>query len=487
MAAIGIIGRDGRMGQAIAAAIEGGAHTLVGGVDKGEDVAGLADRSDVLIDFSAPGALHTNLHAAVGAGVPILIGTTGLEAQHHTAIDNAARAVPVLQTGNTSLGVTLLAHLVREAAQRLGPDWDIEILEMHHRRKVDAPSGTAILLGEAAAEGRGIAFADNTERGRDGQTGARAQGAIGFASPDNRMQLINEEQNTPIAILDLVENGLESLLKFAAVLRAGDHRAEVHRDQRFVFERFRDVAAVDAPGQSLGDGGLADARLADEHRVVLGAARQDLHDPFGLPGPADHRIQPLLAGGLREVAAELVQDEGPRSGVTAAATRGRTGLLLGARGTLARPCIAGEQLDDLLADPGEVGAQLHQDLGCDALALPDEAQEDVLRAYVVVAQLQRLAQRELQDLLGPWGERNVPAGGTGTVADELLDLAACGLQRDAEGLQALGGHALTLVDQPEQDVLRADVVVVEQPRLFLGEYHDPPGPVGEPLEQRAAS
>jgi len=182
MAAIGIIGRDGRMGQAIAAAIEGGEHTLAGAVDKGEDVAGLADRSEVLIDFSAPQALEGNLHAAVGAGVPLLIGTTGLEARHHLAIDNAARAVPVLQTGNTSLGVTLLAHLVREAAQRLGPDWDIEILEMHHRRKVDAPSGTAILLGEAAAEGRGIAFADNTERGRDGQTGARAQGAIGFAS-----------------------------------------------------------------------------------------------------------------------------------------------------------------------------------------------------------------------------------------------------------------------------------------------------------------
>ncbi len=182
MAAIGIIGRDGRMGQAIAAAIEGGAHTLVGGVDKGEDVAGLADRSDVLIDFSAPGALHTNLHAAVGAGVPILIGTTGLEAQHHTAIDNAARAVPVLQTGNTSLGVTMLAKLVREAAGKLDAGWDIEIVEMHHRRKVDAPSGTALLLGEAAAQGRGIDLAENSERGRDGHTGERGDGAIGFAS-----------------------------------------------------------------------------------------------------------------------------------------------------------------------------------------------------------------------------------------------------------------------------------------------------------------
>jgi 4-hydroxy-tetrahydrodipicolinate reductase len=97
-------------------------------------------------------------------------------------IDTAARAVPVLQTGNTSLGVTLLAHLVREAASRLGDEWDIEIVEMHHRMKVDAPSGTAKLLGEAAARGRGIDLASHIGSGRDGLTGARAKGAIGFAA-----------------------------------------------------------------------------------------------------------------------------------------------------------------------------------------------------------------------------------------------------------------------------------------------------------------
>ena len=182
MARIGIIGSEGAMGAALISVVERSDHELSGGIDRGGDPAGLADRSDVLVDFSAPQALEANLHAAIGAGIPLVIGTTGLEARHHQAIDNAARAVPVLQTGNTSLGVTLLAHLVREAAERLGPDWDIEILEMHHRRKVDAPSGTALLLGEAAAEGRGITLAENSERGRDGQTGARAEGAIGFAS-----------------------------------------------------------------------------------------------------------------------------------------------------------------------------------------------------------------------------------------------------------------------------------------------------------------
>ena len=182
MARIGIIGSKGRMGQALMQAVADAGHTLAGGIDRGDDPQALAGRSDVLVDFSAPAALSANLAASVAAGVPIVIGTTGLEPEHHAAIDAAARQIAVLQTGNTSLGVTLLAHLVREAAARLGPDWDIEIVEMHHRMKVDAPSGTALLLGEAAAEGRGIALADHSERGRDGQTGARDIGAIGFAS-----------------------------------------------------------------------------------------------------------------------------------------------------------------------------------------------------------------------------------------------------------------------------------------------------------------
>jgi 4-hydroxy-tetrahydrodipicolinate reductase len=182
MARIGIIGSEGRMGQALVAAIAAAGEELSGGVDKGGDVSALARASDVLVDFSAPVALEANLDAAVAAGVPILVGTTGLEERHHWLCDSAAGQVAVLQTGNTSLGVTLLAHLVREAASRLGEDWDIEIAETHHRMKVDAPSGTALLLGEAAAKGRVIELAAHAERGRDGITGARGDGAIGFAS-----------------------------------------------------------------------------------------------------------------------------------------------------------------------------------------------------------------------------------------------------------------------------------------------------------------
>ena len=182
MARIGIIGSAGRMGQALQTAIEAAGHDYAGGIDQGGDPHALASLSDVLVDFSAPAALEANLAAAMAAGVPIVVGTTGLEERHHWLIDAAARSIAVLQTGNTSLGVTLLAHLVREAAQRLGPEWDIEIVETHHRMKRDAPSGTALLLGEAAARGRGVPLDDVAQRGRDGITGAREIGAIGFAS-----------------------------------------------------------------------------------------------------------------------------------------------------------------------------------------------------------------------------------------------------------------------------------------------------------------
>lgn len=211
MARIGIIGSEGRMGHALAAAIEAAGHTNAGGIDRGGDVAALCTASDVLVDFSSPAALEANLAAAIGAGIPIVIGTTGLAETHHAAIERAASQIAVLQTGNTSLGVTLLAHLVRQAAQALGEDWDIEIVETHHRHKVDAPSGTALLLGEAAAEGRGVALAPNSERGRDGHTGARKPGAIGFASlrggsvaGDHSVQFLAD--NERISLSHLAEN-----------------------------------------------------------------------------------------------------------------------------------------------------------------------------------------------------------------------------------------------------------------------------------------
>ncbi|MGE0178945.1 MAG: 4-hydroxy-tetrahydrodipicolinate reductase [Sphingomonas sp.] len=180
---IGIIGAAGRMGRAVAEAIEKQGEATIGGTaDEGDDPAHAARASDVLIDFSTPAALAANLDAARTAGIGIVIGTTGLGPEQDEAVAHAAGAIPVLRAANMSLGVNLLAYLVREAAARLGPGWDIEIVEMHHRHKVDAPSGTALLLGRAAADGRGIDLDTSSERGRDGVAGMRGEGAIGFAS-----------------------------------------------------------------------------------------------------------------------------------------------------------------------------------------------------------------------------------------------------------------------------------------------------------------
>jgi 4-hydroxy-tetrahydrodipicolinate reductase len=182
MTALGIYGSAGRMGRAIAQVAAAEGVTVAGGVDAGGDPLPLARAASALVDFSTPGALDAHLAAAVEAETSIVIGTTGLTPRHHAAIDAAAERIAVLQTGNTSLGVTVLALLVREAASRLGAEWDIEILEMHHRHKVDAPSGTALLLGEAAAAGRDTTLAEVRVDGRAGLVGARTEGTIGFCS-----------------------------------------------------------------------------------------------------------------------------------------------------------------------------------------------------------------------------------------------------------------------------------------------------------------
>jgi len=166
---ISLFAPNGRMGKAIAAAAA---------EDPGFTID--EDHGDVLVDFSAPAALQASLDRAVSAGVPILIGTTGLDDLAEQRIAAAANEVAVLRAANCSLGVALLAELVERAARVLGSEWDIEVAEIHHRMKADAPSGTALMLGEAAARGRGTQL--EAERGRDGTGLKREAGAIGFAS-----------------------------------------------------------------------------------------------------------------------------------------------------------------------------------------------------------------------------------------------------------------------------------------------------------------
>jgi 4-hydroxy-tetrahydrodipicolinate reductase len=200
-----VTGASGRMGQMLArlvlesdnlrlvGAIERAGHEWIGR-DIGEAMGGTAcgitvsddpldafAKAQGVLDFTAPEASVAFAGIAAQARAVHVIGTTGFEPEHLKALSAAARHAVIVQAGNMSLGVNLLTRLTRMVAAALDEDYDIEIVEAHHNRKVDAPSGTALMLGEAAAEGRGVALDEVSDRGRDGMTGARRRGDIGFA------------------------------------------------------------------------------------------------------------------------------------------------------------------------------------------------------------------------------------------------------------------------------------------------------------------
>jgi 4-hydroxy-tetrahydrodipicolinate reductase len=192
----------GRMGEAISAAAAGDAGVIID-----------HDHGDVLIDFSSPAGLRASLDRAITAGIPILVGTTGLDDGHEALIADAARIVPVLKAPNTSVGVALLTELVERAARALGPDaWDAEIVEAHHAKKADAPSGTALHLGAAIERGRGEDAKE--ELGRCGTGLKRETGSVGYSAvrggtvagdhdvlflgPDERLILSHRAENRSI-------------------------------------------------------------------------------------------------------------------------------------------------------------------------------------------------------------------------------------------------------------------------------------------------
>ena len=204
---IGIVGGAGRMGQMLVQQVHGtdgcivaGATEMPGSPAVGKDVGALAGVGDLgvavlddpaemiaavdaVIDFTAPAATAEHARLAAQAETALIAGTTGLDADQEASVTLAARHVPVVRAPNMSIGVTLLLALTEQVAGILGPEsYDIEIVEMHHRHKVDAPSGTALLLGEAAAQGRKIDLSAHSVRSRDGHTGARKEGDIGFAT-----------------------------------------------------------------------------------------------------------------------------------------------------------------------------------------------------------------------------------------------------------------------------------------------------------------
>jgi 4-hydroxy-tetrahydrodipicolinate reductase len=203
---IGIVGCGGRMGRMLietvlateGAALSGGTEPagspllgqdlglLVGpdavGVAVTNDARALFEACDVVIDFTVPDATAAHAALAFDTGTALVIGTTGLSSEQQSAVQGASEKVAIVQAGNMSLGVNLLVGLAEQAAQVLGPDYDIEVVEMHHKHKIDAPSGTALMLGKAAAEGRGLDHDAAAVMSREGHTGARPEGAIGYAT-----------------------------------------------------------------------------------------------------------------------------------------------------------------------------------------------------------------------------------------------------------------------------------------------------------------
>ena len=202
---IAVIGCAGRMGRTnlravldagleLVAGVESPGHdalgrdlgTLAGGEPIGRavtaDAAAAIRAADAAIEFSGPAATVAHAEVAAAAGCAHVIGTTGLGAEDEAALAAAAERTPIVYAPNMSRGVTLLMELVETVARALDDEFDVEVFELHHNRKVDAPSGTALGLGRAAARGRGVALDDVAERGRDGVTGARAPGRIGFAA-----------------------------------------------------------------------------------------------------------------------------------------------------------------------------------------------------------------------------------------------------------------------------------------------------------------
>jgi 4-hydroxy-tetrahydrodipicolinate reductase len=169
-----------------AAEIGADTGTLAGlspsGIKVTSDASPLVGQADAIIDFTSPDSSIALAGLAAGAGIVHVIGTTGMSKEDDAKLEAAARQATIVKSGNMSLGVNLLAALVKRAAASLGPEFDIEILEIHHNRKVDAPSGTGLLLGKAAADGRKIDLEKHSVRSRDGHTGARRVGDIGFAT-----------------------------------------------------------------------------------------------------------------------------------------------------------------------------------------------------------------------------------------------------------------------------------------------------------------
>ena len=292
------------------------------------------------------------------------------------------------------------------------------------------------------------------------------------AGADQRVQLV-DEQDGVLGAAHLVHDGLDALLELAAVLGAGHHHGQVEHDDAAVAQQVGHVAFDDLLGEALDDGGLADAGFAEEHGVVLGAAAEDLDDAVDFVGPADDRVELALAGEFREVAPKLSRAGvlllpllACRSPRTAAAFFGRH--------------IVPQKIQDFLTHVFQLETEVHQDLGGHALLFPEQPQEQVFGADVVVVEVPGLFDGVFDDFLGPrrLGQlahrHHVRAG-----LHDLFDLQTNLAEVDVEVFEDIGGDAGAFFDQAQENVLRADVLVVEALGLLVGQLHHFAGAIRE--------
>jgi len=291
---------------------------------------------------------------------------------------------------------------------------------------------------------------------------ARIDRAFGGTRSDERMQFVDEQNDLARSATDLVHDALHAFFEFAAVFRTGDQTREVERDDAFVTQRLGNVTLDDALREPFGDRRLTDARLTDERRVVLGAARENLNDALDLAASADDRVELRITGELRQVAAIRIE-------------RRRLALALRCR----RLPFGAEQRGGLDANLGRVDAQVRQDASRDTLALTNEAEEQMFRTDIVVMELTGFFEGQLDDTLRTRREDHLLLNRLAAAAYDRLDLLPDLRQVDAKRLEHFGREALALGNYSVQDMLGPDVVVTEALGFFLSQDNTAPRSLGE--------
>ena len=312
--------------------------------------------------------------------------------------------------------------------------------------------------------------------------------AFGGAGADDRVHLV-DEQDDVLGTLDLVHDALDALFELAAILRAGDHQREVEGDHLTVEEDLRNNTRSDFLGEAFDDGGLAHAGFADEDGVILRAAAEDLHHTADFFLTADDGIEFAGLGEFGEIAAEGLQERETFTAARAGALFGRGatgGWRSVVRGIIRRGrriavlllgLVGGGRIDvgeNLLTAALQIDVELLQDAGGDALPFLQEAEKDVFGADISMTEGSGFGDGVGHDFLHARRERDRVGslGFFGAGADLLLDGAADGLEVEAHAAEDVDRDTLAELDEPEQDVLRADVVMVEPAGFRPGQFHD---------------